>query len=172
MKIHDINNVTVREAKQLILSSIELENKCICPCCGQNVILKNKKFGAIQAMFVLWLVLNYKKTPRKYSGKEFDKIISKYNLAGDYTKIMLWELAVADKDSKSISNWKWTPTKRGELFVFGKLEIPESVYLINNKIAKTFGLYGFSVNTIDIKQALNNIINYDKIIERRELPCE
>jgi hypothetical protein len=131
---------------------------CHCKACGQFVKGYKRKITDGMAVFLAWLVQQRIKTKKKFhSYKDFGKV-----LGADYAKLEYWGLIRRMKKSpteQKKSSGYWTPTRKGYLFLMGKISVQKYAFVFNGELS------GFSVDMITFKECLKEPFIYSEIME-------
>jgi hypothetical protein len=124
----------------------------LCPCCGQNVVLRKRKFHCEMALFLIKLVKAYRAEQRWYSTRELIPATTKAATDGAY--LTHWGLL----ERKDSSPGFYRPTLEGMAFVDGSIKVPARIHILCGNVV------GFSSKQIDIKWALSGRFSYEEMM--------
>jgi hypothetical protein len=149
----------LNEAKALV--NKYLEDGIKCPCCGQLCKMYKRTLNAQMARALIWLVFKFEKEKRWYNINEFPLIQGRHG-GGDFAKLSFWDLINEKKkdntDGDKRTSGFWMPSQLGISFVNQESRVPRQVYLFDNKV------YGWSYDTITIRDALGNKFSYHELM--------
>ena len=146
---------TIKEAKQHLRANFKHKGTN-CPCCGQFVKLYKRKLGSVMARTLIQL---YKMDKEFNHVREIVKGISETG-TNDFSKLAYWGLIDEmsnDSLAKRTSGF-WRITPKGRQFVERKITVNQYA-LIYNRLCE-----GFSVETINISEALGKKFNYNELM--------
>ena len=149
--------------KQLSLLDAISEKKdegYICPSCSLFVKRYTRKLNSSMALVLIEI---YRSGEKDYIHVEnFLKKINKPGLRADFHKLVHWNLLakkIEKREDDSKRNGFYKITLQGEMFVEGKITVPESVLIFNGEFE---GFKGKQVNIIDV---LGTKFNYKELME-------
>ncbi len=146
---------TLQEEKERI--GAEREKGTHCKCCGQFVKTYKRKLNVGMCVVLIYLC--------KSGIKDFihvEHFIKEKGLPqsfrADFHKLTLWKILEAQTENGNPNTGYYKITEKGKCFARNEIEVPESVFIYNNKVE------GFSEATINIKAALQNKFNYEELM--------
>lgn len=146
---------TIEEAKAYLKENWKKGVKC--PCCNQLCMLYDRK---IDRDLSLSLIKIYKL--QQDTGKSWVHVQNELKFtSGNYGKLRFWGLLVPrgdepEKDTKT--SGYWSITELGKKFVNGKVSIPKSVLVYDNK------KYGQSDKLVTIQEALGKKFSWSELM--------
>lgn len=149
---------TIKEAKDFLRENYK--EGCECPACGQTVKLYKRKLNSAMAYGLI--LLTRCQEQGYFHIEDFLKTQEcPSSIRGDIPKLRYFGLIQAMKTTETGGPAKagyYIVTQKGRDFVDGKLTVPKSVNLYNNK------QYGFSEDHVNIKRALGSKFNYNELM--------
>jgi hypothetical protein len=151
----------LEEAKIRLQSEVHLGTTCL--CCGQHAqIYQRTLTSSMCKALIIW----YQTTDVDADGWFHGEKVLKASPAGaevrgDAPKLRFWDLVEAKADSKQDGNpcsGFYRVTEKGEQFIQSLISIPATASIYNN------ACIGFSEKHVNIKEALKNKFNYDKLL--------
>lgn len=156
------DGTTVHEAR--VFCRTNMDDGCICPCCGQNVRMYNYKFHSSLAQCLLSLVKVFETSQNWVHVKDIPvKGGNAASRGGHLAKAVHWGLIEAkpNDDTKKRTSGCWQPTQKGRDFAHGLIAIPKHAHLYNNSV------HGFSLETTTIKEALGSRFDYAELLNTK-----
>ena len=153
-------SVSMRNTRIRMLEEATRREGTTCPCCGQRCKIYKRKLNHQMARFLIWMVRSYEQNIRWIHVREFPLIQNRRG-GGDYGKLLYWRLIQQKCNTKpqyKSTSGLWMPTFKGTQFVYKKICVPDAVYVYDN-----IPQY-FSLNGIDIAEALNGVYDYEKLM--------
>lgn len=148
---------TLTDAKIFVRQYFNAGKSVTCPCCDQLVKLYHRSIHPRMARALIQLHRLTIYDNRYYHVAE----IGADKLGGDFAKLRYWGLITAmpntDKSKRASGYWKITPY--GTSFVLGQVKISKYRYMYNSRV------FGFSEETIDIFEALNDKFDYSELMK-------
>lgn len=157
--VTDGDQVTVAEAREKLLSSVD--KGVVCPCCETFSKVYKRRIYGNQIAWLIWLVGQTKKNKAE-GGLGWVRASEYPNGGGDYAKLQFWGLAElmpkdpADTARRTSGQWRSTP--KGERFVRGEEEVHTHVVLFNNQVL------GFSGDLVSVLSVLGQEFNYSSLM--------
>lgn len=129
-------------------------NGCICPCCGQDVVLRERHLYSGQMKSLIAL---YKAGDGYHHVSKLDPPPAG---GGDFAKLRFWELIEQkiNSDTRKRTSGMWRITEKGINFVEGKIRIPRSCHIFNKKVRE------WHDEDIDVIGAIKKRFNYYEVM--------
>ncbi len=149
---------TLQEEKERIVA--EIEKGTHCKCCGQFVKTYKRKLNVGMCVVLIYLcksgIKDYIHVEHFIKEKGLPQ-----SFRADFHKLTLWKILEAQTEKREDGNPNtgyYKITEKGKCFARNEIEVPESVFIYNNKVE------AFSEATINIKAALHNKFNYEELM--------
>lgn len=121
----------------------------LCPCCGQNAKLRNRRLNAGMAASVCWIVRQYEQTQ---DWIDVQAVAPRFVMRGrEWPRTALWGLLEAkpNTDRPEVKDsGLWRPTSLGRRFVYGMERVPSHARVFDAKVLE------WSEETMDVHEAL------------------
>ena len=134
---------------------------CVCPCCNQIAKIYKRKLIVNYVLGLFYLYKLHKQHPQtEFFHISEIKVTNNYFSA--FAQLKCWELItemdkpIDVKNKRTSGNWKLT--EKGKLFVEGKIEVEQHVYMYNAEFL------GYSDKKISIEEALGSRFNYTEMM--------
>lgn len=129
-----------------------------CPCCDRWGKINAQPMSEIMALGLLWI----SRAKQDENGwVNVAKLAPRWMLRGkSYATLAKWGLLESSgevRDGKKSIGW-WRVTPNGELFLDGKLSIPDKVYIYNN------GIEGYSNRLLYFYDCFGKHFHYETVM--------
>lgn len=157
---------TLHEARERLFASPSFKTgsgRHECPCCGQNVKLRNRRLNSGMAATLCWLVREFANTQ---DWINVQARAPRFALRGrEVSRLALWGLteAKANHDNpKQRDSGLWRPTPLGIDFVCGAVQVPTHARTFNRKCVS------LSDEFLTIREALSGgPFDYEELMGQR-----
>lgn len=149
---------TIKEAKEFLRANFE--KGVDCPCCNQFVKLYKRKLNSGMAKTLIRIYKESGDGEKWIPVKEFLRQ-KKYHNGHDWTLLKYWDLLIEkpkDENTQTKNSGFWKITEKGKSFVENKINLPDRVFIYNNRVL------GFSDKEVNIKHCLGAKFNYNEIL--------
>jgi len=159
-------NMTLRDVREVLGSN--LVEGTHCPCCNQYAKKYKRKLTSAMAWVLVIIYKYYLKEGNLEKWLHVEDYLKNYpnlpsSLRGDFSKLRYWGLieeqknTLRDDGSKRVGYYRIT--RRGKLFVEGKIRVLKHIFIYNNKVK------GFIKGTyISIKDASSSKFDYSELM--------
>lgn len=153
------------EARKVLLAN--LDGGLVCPCCGQYARRYRRKLNSGMARTLIYIYKEFLRNGRVAGWLQVKDFLreNKYRNTHDWTLLKYWGL-LALSDEESVPEQKHTGmyriTKKGILFVEGKVQVQTYLVMYNNAVEE------FSGALIGIQQSLQAPFDYSELMAEAE----
>lgn len=148
----------------------QLDEGAKCPCCKQHAKIYRRKLNSgMAASLIAFAKVTQQSQPKDGWLKVPDDFVQTSKLVTilknrEYNKLKHWGLLEGQGPDLSLDaavpySGHWRLTEQGFKFVRGEIEVPESVYLYDNRKMRV------STEMTTIKAALGSKFNYAELME-------
>lgn len=142
---------TVEAARKFVKENFH--KGCKCPVCEQTVKLYRRKLNSGMAL-TLWQMFIVE--PKGNKPIHVKDLLREKSLPNTHDWTLLAHWGIIEGAGNPTGYWKVTP--KGVDFIMGRLNVPDSIMMYNNKVAEIEG----EVTKISFREALHNRFDLDE----------